>query len=811
MPALLVETAFQDVRFAVRSLARRPVFAGVVIATLALGIATATAMFTLVDDIVLRPLPFRQPDRLVEVVQSFPEKKLDRWTLSQQNTATYLGLTSFESFAAHARTGLTLDVNGTADRVIAEVVTGDFFTLLGVHPLLGRVIGRDDDHTGGDAVVVLSYDFWQSRFAGSPSALGQRMDLSGQPRRIVGIMPKEFAFPKPDVEVYIPLGLDPTRAHPNFLTGLGRLRGGVSADQASHEATLALWNWARSSPDVLSGTPPERTRLHVVVTPLRTAIAGSVARPLLVLQAGVLLILLIAIANVVTLLGTRRLGRRHEVAVRAALGASRGRIIGQTLTEGFVLAVLGGALGGVAAYGLVRTFTHSGLASLPRMEEIGVDWRVMLFAAAASVVSGILFGLVPSLSSEPGALGGVLAGQKSSASRGARVTNKLLIAGQVALSFVLLIGAGLMLKSFRRLVTTDLGFDARHVMAFTMPLPPQRYAMANKPRSYVFVDEAVRATSSLRGVRNAAVMFPAMYVNDVNSDGFIVEGQTVAPNAPSELTLQYSVSPGLFRTLDIPMLAGRDFTAADRDNAPSVVIVDRALVSRYWSPSDAIGKRIRMTGDTAWRTIVGVVGSIRDEGVADAPRAHTYFPYAQYGGSRPTLVVRSDDEQAAVVRAVRQRIATVDAGVPIDNPHAVTAAIASSLATQRMMELLLSGFALLAVLLAACGLYGVMSLYVASRRREFGIRAAIGARPAALARVVVGEGLTLVLAGLGTGLLVSLGAGAALRSLLYEVTPTDISVYVGVAGVILAVAAVACYLPARRAGHSDPLVALRAE
>lgn len=809
---MLGETLLSDSRLALRGLARRPLFSVIVVATLALGIATATAMFTLVDGIVLRPLPYPRPERLVEVMQSYPEKSLDRWTLSQQNAATYLDLKSFESFAAHFRTALTLDQGGQAERAITEFVSGDFFTVLGVRAMLGRAIARDDARRGSTNVVVLSYGFWQSHFGGSPRALGQSIDISGQPVRIIGVMPAGFAFPKSDVQLYVPLALDPSRAHPNFLTGLARLRPGASAEQAAREATLAMWNWARHSPDVLSGTAPERTRMRVLVTPLRTAIAGNVTRPLLVLQAGVIVILLIAVANVATLLGTRGVGCSREIAVRAALGASRGRLVAQLITESLVLSTLGGAIGVFAAYALVTAFTHSSLASLPRIAEVGVDSRVLFFAVIVSVGSGVIFGLLPSVARDPGALRDALSEQKSSAGRATRVTNNALIAGQVALSFVLLIGAGLVLKSFRRLVTTDLGFDASHVMSITMPLPPQRYfANNNTPRSYVFVDEVVRAASSSRGIRNAAVMFPAMYVNDVNSDGFMVEGHVTSPDSAAPQTVQYSASPGLFATLRVPLLAGRDFTQADRADAPPVVVVDRALVSRYWNPSDAIGKRIRMTGDTAWRTIVGVVGSIRDEGVADAPRPHTYFPYAQYGGSRPTLVVRSEQDPAAVVSEVRHGIASVDAGVPIDNPHPITAAISTSLATQQMMEMLLSAFALLAVLLAACGLYGVLSLYVANRRREFGIRAAIGARPAALVRVVVGEGVALVAAGAGVGLLVSLGLSSALRSLLYEVTTTDSGVYLSVAAVIVVVATVACYVPARRAANSDPLLALRAE
>lgn len=799
-----------DLRTAGRTLARRPFFTTVATLTLALGIAASTAMFTLVDGIVLRPLPYPHAQRLVEVMQSYPEKKLDRWTLSQMNVGSYLAVKSFASFAAHARTGLTFEHDGQADRVIAEVVTGDFFSLLGVRPQLGRFIGRDDDRPGNDNVVVLSYGFWQSRLGGSSDAIGKTLQLNGRAFRIVGLMPASFAFPKPDVQLYVALGFDPTRARPNFLTGIARLLDGVSPAQAEREATLAMWNWARRWPDVLSGTTPERTRMRVLITPLRTAIAGSVTRPLIVLQGAVMLILLIAIANVATLLTARGVARRRELAVRAALGASRRRIISELIAESLVLAALGGALGVFGGVGLVRTFTHSSLASLPRIDEVTVDWRVLLFACGLSGASGVLFGLIPALTLETQRLTAALSGQKSSANRDARLVNNALIAGQVALSFMLLVGAGLVLKSFQRLVSTDLGFDPERVMSMTMPLPSQRYAMDNQPRAYAFVDQVVARASALAGVRGAAVMFPAMYVNDVNSDGFIVEGQDTSPSTQAQ-TVQYSVSPGFFGTLRIPLLAGRDFTATDRVDTPPVVVVDQALVSRYWTPAAAVGKRVRMAGDSKWLTIVGVVRSIRDEGVAEAPRPHTYFPYAQYGGSRPTLVVRSDEAASSVERAARGAIAAVDPGVPVDNPHAIAAAISSSLATRRITELLLAGFGVIALLLAACGLYGVMSLYVANRRREFGIRAAMGAEPAMLVRVVLTESVTLVATGASVGFLASLIVGRSVRALLYEVTPTDVTVYVGVAGTLLVVAALACFLPARRAASSDPLIALRAD
>lgn len=799
-----------DVRFSARTLVRRPLFTIVSALTLALGVATATAMFTLVDGILLRPLPYERADRLVEVMQSFPEKKLDTWTLSQEQASMYLAVNSFSSFAAYVPISVTLNnEDGSVDRASTTVVTGDFFSVLGVKPLLGRAIGRQDDQKGKNDGVVLSYGFWQSRFGGSKDVVGKSIHIDGQPAPILGVMPQGFAFPTPDVQVYTALGLDASRAHPNFLKGIARLRDGVSVSQASQEATRTMWDWARRSPSVLSGTPPERTRMRVLVTPLRTAIAGSVAKPLFVLQAAVLLILLIAIANVATLLSARGVARRRELAVRSALGANRPRLVAQLVTESLMLAAVGGAVGITAAVVLVRLFTHSSMATLPRVAEVTVDWRVLAFAVVVTVIAGTLFGLVPALALRTAGLRAALGDLKASSDRGSRIVANSLVAGQVALSFILLIGAGLLLKSFSHLLDTNLGFSPDRVTALTLPLPNARYGGSNQPAAFAFVDRVVAGISSQPGVKSAAAMFPTMYVNDVNSDGFLVEGQD--PNAPAPQTVQYAISSGLFRTLDIPMLAGRDFNSGDRADSPPVIVVDQALIAKYWKPADAVGKRVRMTGDTIWRTVVGVVSSIRDEGVADSPRPHTYFPFSQYGVLNPTLVVKSNAETLAVVSTVRRLLSGIDASVPIDTPHSITAAISDSLVTRRLTGLLLTGFAALAVLLAACGLYGVMSLQVEGRRREFGIRAAIGAGPTALVRTVVGEALALVVAGAGVGVLASLAASRSVRSLLYGVAPTDPVVYVTVAAIFIAIAGLAAYIPARRAAHSDPLLALRAE
>lgn len=808
-----ITAVVDDVRFAVRTLARRPAFAIIAAGTLGLGIGAATAMFSLVDGILLRPLPYPTPSQLVEVMQSYPEKGLDRWTLSQKGLVMYRdGMRTVDALAGHARQGVTLNQNGVAERVIAEVVTGDFFKALGAAPLIGRTIDRNDDQPRTTPVAVLSYGFWQSHFGGDRGVLTKTLDL-GQSVQVVGVMPRGFSFPTSDVQLYLPLGLDPSHAHPNFLTGLARLRRGATPEQARREATRLMWDWARTEPGMLGPmVEPRQTKMRVLVTDLRSAMTGNVAHTLAVLQGSVLLILLIAIANVATLVTSRGASRSRELAMRAALGASRGRIVRQVVTESLVLAAFGGAIGIVAARLLVNAVTHSDVVSLPRVEEIAVSAPVLVVAIALSAIAGILFGLAPAVAVSRLQLRDSLSGEKSSSSSGMRKLNNLLIVTQVGLSFVLLVSAGLVVKSFERLLQTNLGFDPANVTSISVPIPGQRYLGRNSDRLLVFIENLVTRVNQQPGVTSAAVVFPALYANDVNTDNYLIEGRAPSTAAGSESqTVQYSVSPGFFRALRIPLLYGRDFTFDDRKETDRVVVVDEALASRYWKGRDAIGKRIRMSGDTTWRTIVGVVGSIRDESVAASARPHTYFPYPQFLGSRPTVVVRSAGDAAAAVAAVRRVVGELDSAVPLDNVHPLAAAISQSLEERHVTELLLVGFASIAVLLAACGLYGVMSLYVTNRYREFGIRAAIGAAPRALVNLVMREGVGLAGAGVLLGALGSMLATHWLRSLLYEVHPNDPAVFALLSIALLAVAAISCYVPARRAAQSDPLLALRSE
>lgn len=814
----LVETTLADVRYALRGLRARPAFAIGVALTLALGIGATSAMFTLVDGILLRPLPYADGDRLVRVAQRFPEKGLTNWALSQENVAQYRDrVPELQSFAAFSRRQVTYDHGGAPERIDVVRATGDYFTVLGVAPLIGRTFGRAEDVPKNPAnVVVLSYAFWRGHFGGDRAVIGRVLDLDGQPTTVIGVMPESFVAPGYDAKMWLPLGLDPSRRFGWFLSGIGRLAPGATVGGARRTSTAVMQAWAATMPGIVGpGVDPRRTRMATIVEPLRTAIVGDSRKPLEVLQAAVALMLLIAIANVATLLSSRLAARRAELALRAALGATRGRIVRQLLTESVVLGLSGGAMGVALAWGLVHLLVGSPVVALPRLEQVRLGWRVVAFTVAVSVTAGVALGLAPALStlrmrgSRDGAL--LLGGERGGTNPESRRLSGAMVAVQVALSVVLVVSATLVLESFQRLVGTDLGFAPAGVTTIALPLPAAKYADSHAVvRATDAIAERVRAVS---GVHDAAIAWTFPFSGNWNTDGYIVEGHAPPTTAGSETqTVQIGVSPGYFRTLRIPLEYGRDFDARDRDGAPPVAIVDDAFAARYWNGGDAIGKRFRLTGDTTWFTIVGTVGSVRDDDPATPPVPHSYFPFAQVPDPRPMLALRTDGAATPpTIAAVRATIAEVESGIPLDNVRPLASWIDRSLDTRRLTELLLGGFALFSLALASVGLYGLMAVYVATRRREFGIRLALGGEPRHVMRRVVSQGLRLAAVGIAVGLGAALVATRWLRTLLYDVSATDPVVYGTLALVLLGVAALACFAPARRATRSDPMAALRSE
>lgn len=807
-----LESLRGDVRYALRTFRRSPVFALVAVITLGLGIGATTAMFSLVDGIVLKPLPYPHPERLVWFKQSFPEKGLDEWTLSQENVAMYRDhATDFASFAAFTPRAVTLG-GEHPERLPVLRATGEFFSVLGVSPLIGRTFTNVDDVPHKTTVAVLSYAFWQSHFGGRRDAVGTVLDLDGAPVTIIGVMPASFSFLRPDIQLYLPLGLDPARRFGWFLTGIARLAPGATIAHARQQTTAIFRQWAAQMPGLLApGVVPERTGLTTLARPLQATMIAGTRRPLLVLQAAVILMLLIAIANVATLQSGRAAARGREIALRGALGASNARVGRQLLTESITLALLGGVLGTLLAWIAVRGFTHSGLATLPRLDEVGIDGRVLAVALAVTVAAGALFGLAPlaHLLRVRGSAD-LARGTRDSAHRGARRLNDVLVVAQLALSVTLLVAAGLVLLSFQKLVRTDLGFDPRNVTAITTPLPAAKYA--TNASAVPFTNAALSAVRALPGVEGAAFVQTVPLAGNTNTDGYLVDGHVSSGAAGSEKqAVTNIVTPDYFRTAGIGFVHGRDFTAADRDSTPAVAIVDETLARKYWPDADGIGKRVRLTGDTTWFTIVGVVRSVRDEDVETPSRPHIYTPIAQQPTASITLLVRASRNARAVTDEVRAAIHQLEPGIPLDGVRPLTSYVGRALETQRMTELLLGAFALLAALLAGVGIYGVMSLYVANRTREFGIRLAVGAEPARVMRLVLSEGLALALTGVVLGVGGALVASRWMASLLYEVSAHDPLVFTVLPAVLAVVAVAACVLPARRAASADPLAALRAD
>ncbi len=807
-----LQSLASDFRFGLRALRKRPSFTVVAALTLALGIGATSAVFSLVDGVLLRPLPFADPGRLVFVRQSFPEKGLDDWTLSQENVAMYRDrVPAFQSFAAYTRRGVTVDLSGRPRRVAAALVAGDFFGVLGVDPVAGRRFAAEEDRPGKNDVAILSYGFWQSAFSGSRGVIGSTIDVDGNPIRVIGVAPSGFEYPARDVQLYMPLGLDPSKTFGWFLSGVARLRPGSTIERARTAGTEVMREWARRQPGLLSpGVDPRQTHMRILVTPLREAMTGDVARPLSVLQTAVAVLLLIAIANVATLLLGRTSTRGRELALRLTLGATRGRIARQLFTEAVALATIGGAVGVVLALALVRAFTHSGVATMPRVDEIGVNWTVLAFSLGVSVLSGLLFGLAPAFGAGRGVELSRASEQRDTASGIARRVNNGLVVAQLGLSFVLLVSAGLVLKSFRRLLNTDLGFEPAHVTAVALPLPMQRYM--DQGRLLAFSSDVVPRVAAIPGVRSAGLIYPPPYSGAVNTDGYLVEGHAPPALAGSETqSVMVGVSPGTFDALRIPLRYGRDFTPSDEPTSLPVVIVDEALASRYWRGAEAIGKRMRATGDTTWRTIIGVVGSVRDEDVATESRPHSYYPLTQLPTARPVLVVRTAGDDGTILASVRSTIARMEPGVPLDDVHPLGDSISRTLENRRVTQFLLAGFAAAALLLAAIGIYGVMSLYVVQRRREFGVRLAVGAEPRNLLGLVLKEGAVLAAVGIALGIGGALVGTRWLGGLLYQVDPSDPSVFVALGVVLVGVAVLSCYVPARRAARSDPLQVLRSD
>lgn len=818
-----MDRLMQDIRYAFRTLTRNLAFSSVVVLTLALGIGANTAIFTVVNGVLLKPLPYPEPDRLVMLW----ETSLSDGTPGTVAPANFYDWRqqsrSFEKMAAiDPYPDFILSGSGMAKRLAGAAVSHDFFSLLGARMALGRDFLPEEDHPGSNLVIVLSYATWQSQFGGRVDVVGKSITLNNAAYTVVGVLPRDFSFvsraadyqTRNRVDLWTPLALaSPPEAwqrgtHP--LCVFGRLRPGVSLPQAQADLNQVAANLQRLYPNDDKGR-------GIAADPLGRHVVAGVRTALLTLLMAVGMVLPLACANIANLLLSRAASRQKEIAVRIALGASRMRIARQLLTENLVLAVTGGMLGLVITLLSVSAIVHHLPADLPRTSEIVVDWRVLLFTSLLTLSTGVLFGMVPLHQSRRVSTNDSLKqGGRAVAGDQSQLRNALIVA-QVAIAVVLLTGAGLMTKSLWTLLRVSPGFQTEHILTARLSLPPQYtngmvFGTGKHPRITLFQRELLERVKEIPGVKSAAFAAYLPLSGVDNSWGFDIQGRPPKPPGVYDLTNYRPVSAGYFDTLGIPILQGRGFGTGDTEDSPLVVVINASMARTWWNQQDPVGQRVRF-GDQNWRVIVGVAGDVHHEALGAKPEPEMYVPYGQVPNveARPTIVLRSSIDPSSVTDALRKAVAEVDANVPMDQVETMSQIVYGSVAQSRFRTALLVMFALLALFVAAIGLYGVMSYSVTQRTREFGIRMALGASRSAILRVVLGKATKLVGLGIFSGLAGAMLLARLVASLLYNVSPFDATTLAGVSILLALIALVASYVPARRAANVNPMDSLRYE
>jgi putative ABC transport system permease protein len=794
-------------------LLKRPAFAAIAIATLALGIGANTAIFSVVNAVLLRPLPLKEPDRLMTFWLSAPAKGLRHMDLNEALFAYDRERTrTFESLAAFEDGEFALTGSGEPEVVPGAVVTFNYFNVLGREPLLGRTFTSQEDTPGHNNVAILSYALWQRRFGGNSNIVGKSINLDSNPTTVVGIMPPDFSFPDPaerasssgHVQLWVPKGLDPQNTNSWNLTAVGRLQPGATADDANKEIT-SLYRQFSEEYHARIGSRAVDMSVSTVLMPLRNNIVGDVRQPLLVLLGAIGLVLLIACANLTNLLLARAASRTREMAVRQCLGASAMRIARQTLTESLLLSFIGAVVGILVAIWIVTALKSFVSSQIPHIESVSVDSTVLLFTTAIMLLTGVLCGLAPALRGARVDLQeAIKTGVRSSASRSSRRLNNTFVVSQLALSLVLLIGAALFLQSFRNLLSVNPGFRAENVLMAELSLPEQKYPDKAQVESfYLRLRQGVRNVPGVEAVELCQVV---PFSGDGQGGPFNVEGV----EEEAKVAWLRSSTPGYFAAMGMPILKGRGFESSDTANSLPVAIVDEKLARRYSPDGDLTGRRIRI-GDGPWMAIVGVVPSVKNRKLDEDAWPYIYRPYSQWIRRETMLVMRTSVDPSSVVGNVRQEVAKLDPELPLANVSTIQGAIDRSLVTTRLTNWLLAGFAATALLLALTGIYGVMSLNVANRRNEFGIRLALGAQRSNVLRMMLGQGLRLAMVGVGLGLLAALAFTRLLKGLLFGISASDPLTFAAIAMLLAGVALLACWIPARRATKVDPLEALRYE
>jgi putative ABC transport system permease protein len=806
----VLEATLSDIRFALRLMRRQPVFSLIALLTIALGIGATSTIFGVANGVLLKPLPYPNADRLAMVWMNNTRMGLKEDWHSIPNIQDYRAANrTFEAIAVFRNRNSSISGTGDAQMVAGASNSANLFAVLGVQPRLGRVFNEKEDQPQQDGVIVLSHKLWMRAFAGDEHAIGRSLVLNGRSRQVIGVMPEGFAFPLPTTEFWVPLAPSEqlrTARSSLWLMSIGRMKPGITVAQA--QADLEPIN-----ADIIRRFPGQ-DGYGIYVAGYHDGLVARTRPAIIALLGAVAFLLLIACVNVANLLLSRASVREREVALRTAIGAGRLRLIRQLLTESAVLALVGGLAGVGLAWLGMRTLVAIAPPELPRLADITLDARVIAFTFGIALLTGLVFGLVPALQiSRTGLSQALKEGGRSASSGVGRVVRRTLVVVQVALALVLLTGAGLMVQSFLRLQRVDIGFDPARVLTLQVTLSGNAYRQPAAVNDFFM--RTVEQVRALPGVDGASLISTLFLSSTPNSTNFSIEGRPPFTAAESVEVPFDSVAPGYFATMGIPVKSGREFTASDTAQAPAVAIINESMAKRFWPGESPIGRRFMYGGpptpNAPWLTIVGVVGDTRRVGY-DAPiRPETYVPMAQSPSPGMMMVVRSASDPAALASSIRGVVASIDRSQPVHHVATVEQLLGNLTAERRLNTLLFALFAIVAALLAAAGIYGVIAYSVEQRTRELGVRLALGARRSEVFTLVLKEGLILALIGVVAGVTAAFGATQVMRSLLYDTSATDPATYALMAVFALLVAVIACLVPALRATRVDPLTALRAD
>jgi putative ABC transport system permease protein len=805
----------QNLRYGVRGLWKNPGFTAIAVLSLALGIGANTAIFSLINAVLLRPLPFADPERLVMVWEDVTFAGFPRNTPAPANYADWKAQNrTLEDMAALDERSFNLTGDGEPERIQAYGVTANFFPLLGVKPALGRGFTAEEDKPDGPRVAMISYRLWQSRYGGERGVIGRDLLLNGEKYTVVGVLPAGFQFLAKEIGMCVPIAFTQEQLNNrggHYLTVVGRMKPGVSLAEAQADIQTVMGRIAHDHPEeTFNG------KVGSVVLPLREQLAGDVRRPLVVLLVAVGFVLLIACANIANLLLARAAKRRKEIAIRTAMGASRGRIVGQLLTESLLLSLAGAGVGLVFAswsFNFLQRMVPEGMAM---SADLRLDWRILGFTLLVSLLTGLIFGLAPALQTARVDLNESLkqSGGRTDLHSGTRMRNALVVA-EVALALVLLIGAGLLIQTFFKLRGQYGGLQAENVLTLRTQLPDSRYR--ELPQRVQFYDQVLARVRSLPGVISAGYTTSVPLVWKGGTGGFIPEGRQPQPGLSYDANFR-QVSPEYFKTIGIALRQGRSFNDGDNAQSMPVAIINETMARQYWPGEGAVGKRFKIGGpdsELPWLTVVGIAADVRQMGVDEPVKAEMYLPYPQVTHSiwtRPReLVIRTSVEPTSLAASVRHEIHAVDPNQPISDVRTMAEILGEETAARRLGMTLLATFAGLALLLSVLGIYGVLSYFVAQHTPEIGVRMALGAQSGNILGLVLKKGMLLAGAGVGIGLIAAFALTRLMQSLLYDVSASDPLTFLGVAALLTAIALLACYLPARRATKVDPLVALRYE